>query len=371
MVGGLAYAPSWPSPEETTKNSETTRLFVTRGDDVQHIQTIDELRTFLLPIDAPAKAVFLASQWFRAYHQVSAEFGFDCATGQVETFGEGYRVLLRHRSYPCRPSRSSADAPVAETLGETWVYIGRNGALSMGEHRTIAMGPSAVCHPAGRRPLEYRVEGARNGANPLGQTLTEMADLEAASIPSFARLAEELAWYGAPEALVAAARRAQKDEVRHARSVGRLAERFGGRRPKVPAISLQPRALLVMALENATEGCVREVVGALLSSYQKDHATCRPLARLLGRISDDETRHGELALAVERWVTGLLTEEEKEVVRRAKGEAVANLMASVSEEPEGPSQRPLGLPPAAVACALAEALQKTRWPETVASAVAA
>jgi hypothetical protein len=48
-----------------------------------------------------------------------------------------------------------------------------------------------------------------------------MAQLEAASIVAFDRLARELDAHGAPAELVAEARRAKTDEVRHARTLFR------------------------------------------------------------------------------------------------------------------------------------------------------
>ena len=60
-------------------------------------------------------------------------------------------------------------------------------------------------------------------------------------------------------------------------------------RPRVEA--LPTRALGVVAIENAVEGCVRETFGALIASWQAEHARDPGIKRLMRSIARDETRH--------------------------------------------------------------------------------
>lgn len=71
--------------------------------------------------------------------------------------------------------------------------------------------------------------------------------MEAASVHAFERLARELDAHAAPQELIAAARAAVLDEMRHARTAGRLARRFGAnaRAPEVPALGAPGREKLL------------------------------------------------------------------------------------------------------------------------------
>ena len=93
----------------------------------------------------------------------------------------------------------------------------------------------------GRRPLGH-TQPRQRGATPLAQTLAEAAHLEAASVIAFARLARDLVRLGAPAGLVARARAAAQDEVRHARSLGHLARQHGAQ-PAPVTVRAQRRDL--------------------------------------------------------------------------------------------------------------------------------
>jgi hypothetical protein len=126
-----------------------------------------------------------------------------------------------------------------------------------------------TCHVdhicAGRRP-EGLCSPAFDTRPKLGTLFARMAHLEAASEPAFMRLARELAQHRAPVALVRAARRSAGDEVRHARTMARFARAHGGAVPRVVHAEYQPRNLEALGFENATEGCVRETLGAPTAS---------------------------------------------------------------------------------------------------------
>ncbi len=84
--------------------------------------------------------------------------------------------------------------------------------------------------------------------------------------------------------LVRAARRSAREEIRHARSAGRLARRFGA----VPVrarygASCLVRSLEDVALENAIEGCVRETYGAAVAWWQAERSHDPQIAREMRR----------------------------------------------------------------------------------------
>jgi rubrerythrin len=204
------------------------------------------------------------------------------------------------------------------------------------------------------------VEGVTVGCGAVqpsvGEFFSEIATLEALAVSAFARLAEELSVHGAPEELVASARRSQADEVRHARTMGAMARRYGAHVSPVPEVRLPPRTLLEMALENAVEGCVRETFGGLFATYQADHAEDEMVARVFQAIADEETGHGALAWEVAAWLETKLTEAERRLVREARHRALADLMVELEQDPGEDLARAVGLPNSAVATALCRAM---------------
>ena len=179
------------------------------------------------------------------------------------------------------------------------------------------------------------VEGARE-SGPLGDFFARVATLEWASVTAFERLADELAGCGAPDELVAEARRSADDERRHTLSMGAVAERFGApvRAPEFTEIG--KRSLESIALENAVEGCVRETFGALVATWQSQAARDEGIARALRDIAEDETRHAEFSWELQRWVDGVLDEGARARVHAARAQATASLWAEL-DAPVDPS----------------------------------
>jgi len=129
-----------------------------------------------------------------------------------------------------------------------------------------------------------------------------MAYLEAASVDAFEGMTRELVAHGAPARLRAGARRAARDEVRHARVTRNLAERAGGTVSPVRLQASRVRSLEEMAIENAVEGCVRETFSAAVAMIQAERATDMKVRHAMKRIARDETRHAELSWAVAQWL---------------------------------------------------------------------
>jgi hypothetical protein len=189
----------------------------------------------------------------------------------------------------------------------------------------------------GRRPEGLRDLEQVGACCEVGALFAQMAYLEAASVPAFLRLADELATHGAPRELVRAARRSAGDEVRHARAVEALASRHGVVVPAVALAPFQPRPLEAMALENAVEGCVRETYGAVVAGWQARNARDEQVRAELARIAEDELRHAELAWAVDTWASGRLAPAARERLREARHEALRTLEGEVAADVPAPA----------------------------------
>lgn len=176
---------------------------------------------------------------------------------------------------------------------------------------------STACR--GRRPRGLAVWGGPSGASlSLPAWLAECAHLEAASVIAFQHLEQDLRQLGAPPSMVASARRARADVIRHAREMTTLARRFGQTPPKVDVVATADRSPFEVALENAVEGCVRETYGALVVAYQAESATDPEIRSVAKRIARDEARHVALAHEVARWIEPQLVASEREAILRAR-----------------------------------------------------
>jgi hypothetical protein len=165
----------------------------------------------------------------------------------------------------------------------------------------------------------------------------------------------------APEALIAAAARAERDEIRHTEIMSRCARHFGGL-PSLPSPGpYAVRPLFEIALENAVEGCVRETYGALVAWLQLAQAADPYIQAAMGPIARDETDHAWLAFAVAQWMNGQLDEEARRAVRKAQMEAAARLSMEVGVDPPAALLHSAGLPAACVASQLVAEAQSLLW----------
>jgi hypothetical protein len=206
----------------------------------------------------------------------------------------------------------------------------------------------------GRRPSNLSVPASRAGVGALAAYFERAAFLEAASVEAFLSLRNELAKFGAPDALVAATRRATADEAVHLRLTARLARRFGGRAPpsaRSSRVAHAPLSLRELARENAVEGCVRETYGALVASHQARNASDSLVRSTMEIIAEDETRHAALSWAVFRWAADRLgrdaraCEREREEARRNLQHGIEALRREI-REPEPDLVHGAGLPTA-------------------------
>lgn len=180
--------------------------------------------------------------------------------------------------------------------------------------------------PIGRRTESAGARPCEAPAGSLGAQLAERAYLESVSVHAFSTLERELDAHGAPAVLLRDVRRARRDEVRHTAMMTRLARRFGGALRRFESRAPAPvRGLLAIAMENVTEGCVRETYGAVVALIESRISRDPQVRRTMHSIAADECRHAELAWAVAAWVRPRLTAEERRRVDRALRETVAEL----------------------------------------------
>jgi hypothetical protein len=158
------------------------------------------------------------------------------------------------------------------------------------------------------------------------------AQLEHASIASFARFSLQLLAFGAPAELIASAHRAALDEVEHAQACFALASRYAGRAlgpgqlpmpSSFAAISLAETAATTMR-----EGCIAETIAARLAYEQLQHASDETAQAALLRIATDETQHAGLAYQFVRWAISTGGAEVHASVERAFASAREQLLAA-------------------------------------------
>jgi rubrerythrin len=106
------------------------------------------------------------------------------------------------------------------------------------------------------------------------------------------------------------------------------------------------RSLREVAIENATEGCVRETYGAMVAQRQAASAQNPFVRAAFERIAVDEARHSALSWEVDAWAQRRLGRHDRAQLSTARREAVATLERQLQTESSAALQRDAGLPPA-------------------------
>jgi hypothetical protein len=213
------------------------------------------------------------------------------------------------------------------------------------------------CGVEGRRPAGLVNPRRIHAPDAVGRWLAHAAWLEAASIPAFIYLARELELHGAPRGLVRASLASARDEVRHARVMRDIAERYGAQVPAVDVALPVERTLEELAIENAIEGCVRETWGAVVALWQAHRAHDPELRTIYRGIADDEARHAALGWAIDGWVKTRLPAESHARIDAARAAAVRELFEGDNAE----ALAMLGLPIGAEARGLLARTNDTLW----------
>ena len=302
----------------------------TRGDDVGTIGNAGELREILGDIDTPNEAAV----WLYVNNRAVT-----CAT--LETRADGYIGHVDAELSICPITYQPVDVTVAP-----------DGSLT--ETKRGAVVTTSFC--SGRRPNGLEMAPGARAPSQLGNCFAQMAELELASIAAFAVLERQLAAHGAPPPLLQRCRAARSDEIEHARLVTRLARRFGAQPKPVRVAPQSLTSLSQLALENAREGCVRELYGAAVATWQSAHALDPQIREVFAGIARDEAEHAALALDLAAWLEPHLSEAERAQVKAERQRARIQLEAQLLVAPDMETRAVAGLPSAAQAAALTTAL---------------
>lgn len=227
----------------------------------------------------------------------------------------------------CSLRRNVTDEECADPAAKTTVV---DGALWCVEVKLGLIDPFEPTIVDGRRPEGF--ERASRDVADLGSYFAACHELEAASIDAFARLVRELVAFGAPPELVLRARRAQQDEVRHARWTAVLARRHGVAVSNVPPAPLDVRTLFAMALENAVEGVVRETFGAAHALYRAARIPDPRARKVMARIASDECEHAQLSWDVAAFAWHRLGEKERATIAHAMRAELASTFGVVRSD---------------------------------------
>jgi hypothetical protein len=182
-------------------------------------------------------------------------------------------------------------------------------------------GWSAALHP---RTGKLSSEARRR----LADAWAADAQLEHASVASFARLSLELLAFGAPAELIELSHRAALDEVRHSQLCFALASAYAGTELAPSALPVGPHVALARDLSSLVasavlEGCVGETLAAIQASEQRDRSSDPAVKRALSTISEDEARHAELSWRIVAWAIKVGGSEVLRAAARAFAEAFA------------------------------------------------
>jgi hypothetical protein len=165
-----------------------------------------------------------------------------------------------------------------------------------------------------------------------GSWVSRMAELEASAVHAFSQLSDELRAHGLEEFAFHALTAAQQ-EVRHATEVTRLALHLG-HCPRRNAILRTPlRSLEEVAIDNAGEGCGRELLGALINVHQARTATDPLVRQTMSAIAADEMMHARFSFELAGTLMPRLTPAARRRAREAQ-ELRFELLAADSEPRE-------------------------------------
>lgn len=266
----------------------------------------------------------------------------ECGLSMYENgCGTDVELACRGAADACRVDAQCADgtACVLDGPNASWACLGTTCAIGRpllvdGEARVSEATPradwlaSGVAITAGDLSRAARARAADHWL--------QVAALEHASVASFARFTLELLAIGAPADLLAAAQRAARDEVEHARLAYAVAASYSGveRGPgplDLTAVTLRAdRRSMIAAL--IAEGAVGESLGVAEAIELCTLATDPALRRVLARVAADEQRHAELAFRTLAYLLCGADDETRRFASRCFEEAIA----AASRDPEVP-----------------------------------
>jgi hypothetical protein len=199
-----------------------------------------------------------------------------------------------------------------------------------------------------------------------GERWAEQAQMEHASIASFAKFSLQLVMVAAPPALLADAHHAAVDEIHHARIAFALASRLLGQPLGPGAVDLAgdvvgERTLAAVARETMRDGCVGETVAAAEALEAGKRALDPAIAHAMSCVLRDEQRHAELAWRFAAWAAEVGGAPVRKVLREAFEAAVA--ASTPPTDPAAPHHPGLGhLSAEEKAQVRAVTIEETLWP---------
>lgn len=182
------------------------------------------------------------------------------------------------------------------------------------------------------------------------------AQMEHASVASFARFSLQLMSIGAPLPLLQAAHQAALDEVKHAQIAISFANKLGGTNivpgdfPVSDKTSFGFGDLPTIAEATTLEGCVEETIAALIAAVQAERVSDPEMQAALKDVAKEEATHAVLAWRSLQWML------QKSPAIREKIAAVISSTRPVSGSSEVPASTSLE----AVGILSAEKMEKLR-----------
>lgn len=340
--GGATDAAACEAAVEESSTADGNHVILTAGDEVSALYGAEELLGFLGSIDTPNEALL------RAWHAGYSVGCDDLSRSAVREVEGGYEVIATQLTRDCDPVETT----------RFLLFVAADGAITVLESEVIES-QDGVC--VGRRPPGLRPARSAPRGGVTARFFADVARLEDSAVDAFRILAAELEAHGAPAVLVARALEAADDEVRHAARMGEVARRLGAEPGPVEVEPRPVRPLFEIALENATEGCVRETFGAVVGHHQAMRAADPDVAAAMAEIADDETRHAELSWAIAAWIEPRLSDRQRATIRAARASAVRTLRAEMRREPDPELVRFAGLPSAAIATATVDEMARRVW----------
>ncbi len=157
-----------------------------------------------------------------------------------------------------------------------------------------------------------------------GSWVARMAELEGAAVYAFSHLADELQAHGLKQFALYALKAANQ-EVQHARAITRLALGMGHCPTQRPIVATPVRTLEQVAIDNAGEGCGRELFGALINAHQAQTASSDDVRATMATIAVDERAHADFSFELARALMPKLTLAQRRRAREAQHQALERL----------------------------------------------
>lgn len=290
----------------------------------KRLTSADDVLHAALPIDTPAKAllaVWLTRRYAVTWYAAPAKgvktgaFHGGPEDGHVRQVADGFEVDGALVEAKCTSERKNEKTV---TTSRVTLRVDAQGKIAVVKKVVVETAHEMCVVQYGRRP-----EGFCDVApcETVEDHLRRAGHHEAESVRAFERIARELAAFGAPAELVAAAEEAADQERAHAARIARLlAEPVAIARDALPL-----RDLFAFAIDNAREGCVGEAYAALANVVQARAAGSPVLRAHFAAIAADELGHAALAHAIADWAATRLTAGERAVVHAVRARALTAL----------------------------------------------